>query len=129
MATRPIAAVLLVTAAVAACDRSISSACPGTAVEEAMSPDGRYVATLIHQECGAQGAEGAEAELRTALGVRDARAVFDPASQPTLLAIEGQHEIAFEWSSARSLTVSLPRSGTVLERADTWRDIRVDYQE
>ena len=122
MSTRPIAAVLGVSAAMAACDPSVSGDCVGTAVEEAISPDGRYVATLFHQECGPA------AELSTGLSIRDARVAFDPAEQPAFLTIEGQREFTYEWSTARSLSVSLPQAGAVIERADTWRDVRVDYE-
>lgn len=115
-------AVVLLAAASAACGPTVSVDCAATALEEAISPDGRYVATSFQRECGP------EAALSTALGVRDARAAFDPAEQPTLFVVDGQRELAFEWSSARSLTVSLPPSGDVLERADTWRDVRVDYE-
>lgn len=108
-------------AAVTACDPSVSGDCAGTAVAEAISPDGRYVATLFHGECGAA------AELRTGVSLRDSRAAFNPQDQPSLFTLEGHRELAFEWSSARSLTVSLPPSEAELERADTWRDVRVDY--
>lgn len=118
---RPIAIILLA-AASAACGPSPSVDCTANALEELISPDGRYVATAFHRECGAEGAPS------TALGIREARTAFDPAGQPTLLAIEGHHELPFEWGSEQSLTVTLPRSGNVLERADTWRDVRVEYQ-
>src|SRR5690606_31099316 len=95
MPVRPIAIILLA-AASAACGPSVSVDCTANALEEQISPDGRYVATAFHRECGT------EAVLSTALGIREARAAFDPARQPTLLAIEGHHELPFEWSSEQS---------------------------
>ena len=115
------AATLVLAVALTACDSRVAADCVGTAVEEAISPDGRYVATLFHAECGPT------AELRTGLSVRDARSAFDSAEQPAFLTIAGQHEFGFAWSAERSLTVSLPQTD-VLERSDTWRDVRVVYE-
>jgi hypothetical protein len=112
---------LLAIVGVSGCGGEVFAGCGDTVKAEAVSPDGRYVATAFERNCGAT------ADYSTNVSLREAKESFDPSSQTPILTVAGQPTIALEWSTESTLAVALPQAG-IFKKLEAWRDVRVVYR-
>jgi len=112
---------LLAIVGVSGCEGKVFAGCGDTVKTEAVSPGGRYVATVFERNCGAT------ADYSTNVSLREAKESFDPSSQTPVLTVAGQPTIALEWSTETTLAVAVPEAET-FKKLESWRDVRVDYR-
>lgn len=88
----------------------------------AVSPDGRYAATLYHSDQGALGGDIFIVLHRT--GIR-----IPYAASTSVFAAHGWYDVQISWSDSRTLQIVCrdcePRD--IRERVFQWRDVRITY--
>jgi hypothetical protein len=112
---------LLASSVFSGCDDEVFSRCEDNATIEAVSPGGRYVATVFERNCGAT------TDYSTNVSLREAKEASDTSSQTPIFTVTGQPAIALQWSTETTLTVVVPETET-FKKLDVWRDVRVAYQ-
>lgn len=103
------------------CGGGLFGDCVDTVEAEALSPDGRYVATVFARNCGAT------TDYSTHVSLREADDSFDPRTQARVLTLAGKAKVDLEWSTETTLSISLP-AAEALTKVKTWRDVRIHYR-
>ena len=113
--------VLLAILGTSGCEGNVFAGCGDTVKTEAVSPGGRYVATVFERDCGAT------ADYSTNVSLREVKEPFDPSKQELILTVGGQPTVALEWSTESTLAVVIPEAET-FTKLGVWRDVRISYR-
>lgn len=101
------------------CDASLFG-CDDAVISEVVSPDGRYVATVLERDCGAT------TDYSTMVALRDAAQPIEEAKQTPVLVIESRVMIDLQWGADRKLLIVFPPSET-FAKLEAWRDVQIIY--
>jgi hypothetical protein len=97
----------------------LESMCSNQIDRNLVSPDGEYVATVFHRDCGAT------TGFSTQVALREKDDDFDH-SEGLILSIADEHPLALRWASSRHLSILVPKSRTY--RLETrWNDVSIEY--
>jgi hypothetical protein len=90
---------------------------------EAVSPDGRYVASTYVTSCGAT------TTARTAVGLRPAQLAFEASTgQPAVLLLSGEWDVSVAWDGGNRLSVVAPLKARQ-HQLNSWHDVAITYRE
>lgn len=97
--------------------------CHSEVLQEAVSPDGRYVATAFEHDCGAT------ARYVRIISVRWSQASFDAENENRWAFImEGQPEVRLSWTKSTDLTVKHLGGVRLMRKAVVWDGIPISYE-
>ena len=114
--------VLAIAAGMSACGEDLFGECADTVKAEAVSPSGRYVATVFERNCGAT------TDYSTHISLSGSGESFDSSKGTRVLTLGGKEAVAIDWSADGTLSVALPEGATAFTRLETWRDVRIVYR-
>lgn len=99
------------------------SACGNNVLRDAISPDGKHIATVFERNCGAT-----TSYVRVVM-VRDSASSFDGGSiDDFIFTMQGQYKVDVRWESIGELViVRAMRSQDIFKNLDSWQGIRVSY--
>lgn len=113
--------VLALCLASAGCERVEDFLLCSTEVESSiLSPDGAYLASTFHRECGAT------TNFNTQVTIRAAHHSFDP-RVGRIFAVDGRRTLILTWRSRRDLVIPMP-DDTVYEQLTSWNDVAIHYE-
>ena len=106
-------AILLVVAAWSGCHRILCTDSPGPAM---VSPDGRYVASVIQSDCGGK-------EHATVIEVRRNRALLQ--DKHSVFVMEGVQSLSVAWSGKHEMSIAAPSCDAEKTRLTNWNEVIV----
>lgn len=96
--------------------------CGNDILQEVVSPDGKFVATVFERNCGAT-----TPYLRI-VNLRLANTPFDAeASDDWIFKINGQPKVQISWSDIDNLSISYTGSGETPTLIYSWKQVKVNY--
>jgi hypothetical protein len=97
--------------------------CSNEVLQEAMSSDGKYIATAFERNCGAT------TPFARIVGVRSGRSRFDSESTDEwVFTVEGQPDIQLTWMAPERLTIRYAGGGHVFRKAVIWYGLVISYE-
>lgn len=105
--------ILLVVVALSGCHRVLCSDSPGPAM---VSPDARYVASVIQSDCGAK-------EHATVIEVRRNRALMQ--DKHSVFVMEGFQKVSVAWSGKHEMSITAPTCDAEKTRLSNWNEVTV----
>jgi hypothetical protein len=102
----------------------IEPLCGNDILEDALSPDGQFIATVFERDCGAT------TPFYRIVSLRKAKRSFDPeAKDGRVFDIKGQPEIKLSWTSGDKLSIYYGGGGSEPIMASTWKDVKISYPD
>lgn len=104
------------------CAFSLGSDCQDTIKSEALSPDGKHIATLYERDCGAT------ADFSTIISLRASSEEFH-SQKGRVFVIEGQPQAELVWRDAQNLQVTCKgcRANDIFKQEGRWNEIGISY--
>jgi len=100
----------------------LGSCCANEVHSESVSPDGRYIASVIERNCGAT------TDYVTAVQIRGARSAFSGRTWDDVFRVGGVATVRLSWDGSNHLLVARPhRPSQTFAASSTWDDIRITY--
>jgi hypothetical protein len=104
---------------VVACGGSL---CGNDVIKESVSPDGKYVASVIERNCGAT------TPYVQVISLRLSNTKLDPEKHDDwVFTIHGQSKIELNWESTRKLNISYSGTGDNPTQRVSWQDVAISY--
>lgn len=97
--------------------------CGYEVLNEIVSPDNKYIATVIKQDCGAT------TSYSQAVVIREKSSEFDgDNTKDYIFTMNGLLNIGIHWNNSRHLVIEPPDENAIYLRRESWRDIAVSYK-
>jgi hypothetical protein len=98
---------------------ALSDDCEDTIRTSAVSPDGKYIATVYERDCGAT------ADLSIIVNLRDASTKFN-GREGRVFIVKGQPQVDIGWNDKTSLKIACS-STNIFKQEKSWQDISISY--
>jgi len=110
---------LLLIALLASCDENL---CGNEIIDEVVSPDRKYVASVFERSCGAT------TPFVRVVSLRTSDTTFDPEDHDNwVFTIRGQPEVSVSWLARDKLRISYSGIGDLPNQRKKWKDVLVYY--
>jgi len=103
------------------CYWPLTGPCDDKVKSEAVSPGGRYAATVIERDCGAT------TDYSTLVNLRVASEPLAASPESLILTLSGKQSVALAWESEAELTIQFPRVRTYTQKP-SWKNVQVVYR-
>jgi hypothetical protein len=114
----------LIVLAASGCDRLLFGACKNTITFGAISPDGRYVATVYQRACGAP------TGVATRVEIQSLSTKFKGQPKDSIFAFAGPIPVGVVWIDNSSLRVECIRCAPdkIFKQEKAWKDVTISYE-
>jgi hypothetical protein len=98
--------------------------CGNDIIQEAISPDGQFIATVFERDCGAT------TPYYRIVSLRKAKRSFDTeAKDDWVFNIKWQPEIKVLWTSHNNLSIYYGGGGSEPIMASSWKEVKISYPD
>jgi hypothetical protein len=102
---------------------ALSPECETTVLCEKPSPNGLFISTAFHRNCGAT------TNFVIGVSIRSQSKAFNPEPAQAVLLANGNTPVSLKWIGDEKLEINLPRQTTIFKANARWSTITIDTKK